>query len=44
MAKQRNIPQPQGRPTNPSNTPKPKSNNSMPRYETPPPPPPPKKG
>lgn len=43
MAKQSND-RPQGRPTNnPNNSPKPKSNNSMPRYQAPPPPPPKKK-
>lgn len=43
MAKQNNN-TPEGRPTNnPSETPKPRGYNSMPKYETPPPPPPPKK-
>ena len=44
MPKQTNN-RPQGTPTNnPNSCPKPKSNNSMPRYQAPPPPPPKKKG
>lgn len=40
MAKQSNN-KPQGRPTNnPNSFPKPKGNNSMPRYQAPSPPPP----